>query len=338
METQQGFTLMDRSEFKDWLMKQTITRKITMIQNHHTWLPSYINFNGNNHFWKVIGMRNSHMIDRGWSDIGQHITTFPDGKIIVGTRSMNSIPAGIKGNNKEAICIEHLGNFDTGGDVMTKEQAETVVHVNAALNLKFALIPNETHNVYHHWFDLNTGLRTNGKGSTKTCPGTAFFGGNKVENAKQNLYPKVIKVLKTYPEYSAVFKTALETPIAYAIVVNADTLNLRAKPSAKGDLLGSINQGTTVEIYESTDRWSRVSKEQVWVSSAFLQAIQIGIITDDDPKGLKIRSGPGAKFKQLGVLFKNDQVVIHAEENGWYQIDFLDKWVSAKYVALKQLV
>ena len=138
---------MNRKEFKTWVMAQNVSRKITMLQNHHTWLPSYGNFDGSNHFWKVIGMRNSHMFERGWSDIGQHITTFPDGMIIVGSRALERIPAGIKGNNKEAICIEHLGNFDKGNDEMTKEHKETVIQVNAALNLKFGLIPNVDHNV-----------------------------------------------------------------------------------------------------------------------------------------------------------------------------------------------
>lgn len=335
METRQGFTLMNRKEFKTWLMKQTISRKISMIQNHHTWLPSYSNFNNNNHFWKVIGMRNSHMFERGWSDIGQHITTFPDGKIIVGGRPLEKIPAGIKGNNNEAICIEHLGNFDKGGDEMTKEQKETVIWVNAALNLKFTLPPGTEHNVYHHWFDLSTTLRTDGEGNTKSCPGTAFFGGNKIADAKKNLIPKVLKVVKSFPEYRDVFQSTLETPIAHGIVVRASALNVRSGPSVLNKFKGKVNRGSIVDIYERKGRWSRISKDQMWVSSFYLKKVQYGTITDDDPKGLKIRSGPNRQYRQLGVLMKNDRVLVHEiDESGWYRIDFLDKWVSGKYVAL----
>ena len=86
MKTRNGFILLKRSEFKKWMMRQTINRKVTMIQNHHTWLPDYTTFN-DNHFEQVQGMKNFHVNQRGWSDIGQHITTFPDGMIIVGTRS-----------------------------------------------------------------------------------------------------------------------------------------------------------------------------------------------------------------------------------------------------------
>ncbi|MFK7809391.1 MAG: SH3 domain-containing protein [Saprospiraceae bacterium] len=335
MKTQQGFTLMNRQEFKTWLMKQNITRKISMIQNHHTWLPSYANFDGQNHFWKVIGMRNSHMFERGWSDIGQHITTFPDGKIIVGSRPLNKIPAGIKGNNSEAICIENLGDFDKGRDEMTKAQRDTIVEINAALNLKFALPPSIDHNVYHHWFDLSTTLRTNGKGNTKTCPGTAFFGGNKIEDAKKNFIPKILKKVKSYPEYKSVFKGELETPIAHGMVVRANALNVRSGPSVKKKWMGSVSLGSIVSIYEKKGRWSRISKDQLWVSSFYLKAVSYGTVIDEDPKGLKIRSGPNRSFRKLGVLFKNDRVLVHeVSDNNWYRIDFLDKWVSGKYVEL----
>ncbi len=337
MKTQQGFTLMNREEFKTWLKKQNVSRKITMIQNHHTWLPSYANFDGNNHFWKVIGMRNSHMFERGWSDIGQHITTFSDGMIIVGSRPLSKSPAGIKGNNNEAICIEHLGNFDKGQDKMTKAHRDTIITVNAALNLKFVLPPSVDHNVYHHWFDLRTTLRTNGKGNTKSCPGTAFFGGNKVQDAKKNFIPKIAKELKSYPDYKKVFKNSLEEPIGHALVVRASALNVRSGPSVRRKWMGTVNRGSVVDIYEKKGRWSRIGKEQRWVSSYYLRKVQYGIVNDDDPKGLKIRSGPHRNYRKLGVLFKNDKVLVHeVHDNGWYRIDFLDKWVSGKYVDLQE--
>ena len=41
MKTQYGFTLMTISEFEKWIVQQKVTRKITVIQEHHTWSPSY---------------------------------------------------------------------------------------------------------------------------------------------------------------------------------------------------------------------------------------------------------------------------------------------------------
>ncbi|MEM8908611.1 MAG: SH3 domain-containing protein, partial [Bacteroidota bacterium] len=323
------------AEFKDWILKQHINRKITMIQNHHTFIPDYTTFNGSNHFGLVIGMKNFHMNERHWQDIGQQITTFPDGKIIVGTRSFELAPACIKGNNKEAVCIENVGNFDIGNDQMTDEQAKTIFHVNAVLNLKFKLEPNVQNNVYHHWFDLKTGERLEGGGKTKSCPGTNFFGGNKVKDAKANFLPKVTKTLKAMPEYAAVFDNPEEQPIRHAMVMRANELNIRSKPSVHGKKLGALTRGNVVDVYEEQGRWTRISSEQKWVSSFFLKPIYLGVVIDEDPNGLSVRTGPNITYRKVDALLKDTPVTIYEKsDNNWYRISFLDKWVSGKYVKI----
>ena len=148
MKKSAGFILMNTDEFRDWILKKNVNRKVTMIHNHHTYIPDYSHFD-NNHFKLVTSMKNFHMNVRRFADIGQQITTFPDGMIVVGTRSLEVGPACIRKNNDSAVCIEHVGNFDKGGDVMTAKHKQTIVFVNAMLHLKFALEPNDTHNVYH---------------------------------------------------------------------------------------------------------------------------------------------------------------------------------------------
>ncbi|MCG8576198.1 MAG: N-acetylmuramoyl-L-alanine amidase [Flavobacteriales bacterium] len=192
-EIQGQFILMDKTEFAKWLQNEKVSRKVVRIQNHHTWRPDYSTFKGDNHFKLLKGMKNSHL-KRGFSDIAQNITTFPDGTIAI-CRPMNKIPAGIKGANTGGICIEHVGNFDEGGDKMTAKHKSTILRMNALLCQKFSLKPNDKSLVYHHWYDLSTGKRKNGKGSTKSCPGTNFFGGNTVEAAKENFIPKVAEEL-----------------------------------------------------------------------------------------------------------------------------------------------
>ena len=65
------------------------------------------------------------------------------------------------------------------------------VHITRSILKRFKLIPTDSTVVYHHWYDLNTGKRLlkEGTGSTKTCPGTNFFGGNTVEAFKVGLLP-----------------------------------------------------------------------------------------------------------------------------------------------------
>ncbi|WP_407697213.1 peptidoglycan recognition protein family protein [Schinkia azotoformans] len=187
--------LMTREEFKEWLLNHKFSRKVNLIQQHHTWSPSYKHFKGGNHFSLLKGMENYHRQTMKWNNIAQNITTFPDGKIAV-SRPFNVAPEGTIGwgANHAGIMIEHVGNFDQGFDVMTKEQKETIVYITALLCIKFGLTPSVDTITYHRWWDLRTGNRVldNSQGAAvKTCPGTAFFGGNTTKSATQYFYPLV---------------------------------------------------------------------------------------------------------------------------------------------------
>ncbi|MDP9048719.1 MAG: N-acetylmuramoyl-L-alanine amidase, partial [Bacteroidota bacterium] len=139
MQTLGKFILMDLQEFEGYIqsMDTSTLRPITHVQTHHTWSPSYRNFNGSNHFAKMQSMEAAH-IARGFSEIAQHYTTFPDGLICVG-RSLSLIPACIQGHNTGGICIENLGNFDAGQDTMDERQTNTIIQINALLCYKFNL-------------------------------------------------------------------------------------------------------------------------------------------------------------------------------------------------------
>jgi LysM repeat protein len=201
------YLLMTREEFKDWLFNHKFTRKIGKIQQHHTYQPSYQQFNGTNHFALLKYMEDYHVKQMGWSNISQHLTTFPDGKVAVG-RPFNTPPEGSFGLlNKSAmqaiesdsLAIENLGNFDIGNNQMTEEQKETIVTITALLSLKFGLTPSIDAITYHHWWDINTGERVLDKGeghAVKTCPGTGFFGGNSTTSAKNQFYPLVTRKMK----------------------------------------------------------------------------------------------------------------------------------------------
>lgn len=179
--------LMDINEFKLWLDGQSVKRKIKVIQLHHTFSPSYKHFNGSNHLALQQNMKNYHVKTNGWNDIAQNLTIFPDGKIVLG-RDLEKTPAGIYGANTNGICIECIGNFDSGGDVMTSSQQCAIVDVLRLLLKKFGLDP-QSGITYHAWWSANgknLGDYVQGK-SVKTCPGTSFFGGNTRKAFEKNL-------------------------------------------------------------------------------------------------------------------------------------------------------
>jgi len=267
MQKQGKFMLFNTDEFDRWLAENQFTRTITVIQSHHTYQPSYDNFKENNHFTLLENMENFHVKDRGFSEIAQNLTTFPDGIIAV-CRPMNTMPAGIKGANEGAICIENLGNFDIGGDAMSDAQRDTIIQLNALLCKKFNLKPNINTIIYHHWYDLTSGQRKNGEGNTKSCPGTNFFGGNSVEAAKAGVLPLISGGLSGLISSGPNVPPALEETAE----VTASSLNVRSGPDTSSPVVEVLQKGATIKVYEKNDGWCKIhSAEERWVSEKYLR-------------------------------------------------------------------
>ncbi|MEY5097744.1 MAG: hypothetical protein RJA36_463 [Pseudomonadota bacterium] len=260
------FIQMSANEFSDWINANHFDRQIKAIQNHHTYIPNHTHFNGSNHIALCEGMERSHL-ERGFSEIAQNITIFPDGDIVL-CRSFNTIPAGIKGANQNGLCIENLGNFDLGGDVMSDLQRNSIVTVNASLLMRFGLPCDTDHVIYHHWWDLDSGQRTNGIGNTKSCPGTAFFGGNSVAAAKSGLLPLIVA------EMGAAANPPAPPQADFRGEVNTTSLRIRDKPGLDGTLLGNVANGSLLAIYEVRKGWYRIHPTaQRWVSGRYVNRL-----------------------------------------------------------------
>jgi len=325
METKNGFTLFKREEFLPWLLEQKVHRVITNAQQHHTYIPGYQHFDGKNHFDRLTGMKNFHVNQNGWSDIAQNITTFPDGTIAM-CRSLDSSPAGIRGANASGICIEHFGNFDIGGDEMSAEHRATIIHLNAALCLKFKMLPDSESLIYHHWYDLGSGHRLNGEGSTKSCPGTNFFGGNKVPDAEKGFIPLVVEEFK---RLGGKYEKPPQ-PIGSAYI-NVPKLNVRGAADAAGEIVSQLPQSTLVDFFEEKNGYVKIDDdEERWVDTKYIIKVKHGRI--NAPGGLNVRVGPAATFTKLSSIPHNEKVTVFEEKDGWSRIDWNEKWVSSEYV------
>lgn len=265
-QTEGQFILFDKDEFKNYLLSTSFHRNIYRIQNHHTYIPNYTHFfkdSPPNHFKWLKSMKRSHL-QRGFSDIGQNLTTFPDGTVAL-CRTFERIPAAIKGANTGSIAIEHLGYFDANQDEMTDAHKEIIVFTNAVLCHRFKLSPNDQSIIYHHWFDLSTGKRTNGTGVTKTCPGTNFFGGNTVEAANESFIPLVADKLNSFMKEKPI------VPPTKIGTVTASRLNVRAGAGTNYKATHLVSKGTKVTIYAELNGWYKIDAEQsLWVSSQFI--------------------------------------------------------------------
>ncbi len=324
MTTQFGFTKMTISEFENWISGQRVARTILYLQQHHTFSPDYRLFNGTNHFDLQRAMKNHHVNSNGWSDIGQHFTSFPDGTILTG-RSLENSPACISGNNANAICMEHLGNFDLGKDTMTAAQKDCIIRMTAALCKRFAVPVHADKIVYHHWFNLSTGVRNNGSGGNKSCPGTGFFGGNKVQDCERNFLPLVSSALR-----GGVIAPA---NVMKYICVNTVKLNIRTKPDVDSDKATDRDPailGAVLRVYQEKNGWYKISSsKQHWVSGKYTIEVKRAEVTADT---LNVRSGPGSSFLKVGAYKKGQELFIIEEKGNWCKVAMDEKWVSGDFL------
>lgn len=83
----------------------------TELHIHHTAIPNQSYFTGQNHFTLQQNMRNAHINDNGWDDIGQHVTLMPDGVFVTG-RDFDKAPVSSPNFNHDyAFMVETLGDF-----------------------------------------------------------------------------------------------------------------------------------------------------------------------------------------------------------------------------------
>ncbi len=110
------------------------TRQITGVHLHHTWVPDHTSWRG---LRTLEAIRRDHMQVRGFSDIAQHLTIDPQGRLWSG-RPFYRAPASSlspPGQNPPfngtqsmgPIMIEMVGNFDTGHDALQGAQLQAVV-------------------------------------------------------------------------------------------------------------------------------------------------------------------------------------------------------------------
>ena len=184
MKSKNGFILLENGkDVKEWLSKQKVTRKITRLQVHNTFLPDYTTWEKTDkkvfsepHFGRAQSLDDYGKKTWGYSDghghyTAQNFTVFPDGKIIV-SRNLNSKPIGIKGWNDGALCIEIYGNFDKGKDIMNTSQKKAVIYLYGELCKRFKITPSTSTIRPHCWFTASgVYLGTyNPSRSAKTCP------------------------------------------------------------------------------------------------------------------------------------------------------------------------
>lgn len=197
------FILMNREELEVYIVGLKNVKKFTNIQQHHTANPSYKDVK-DNHIALMKAMESYHVNTLKMSEIAQHFSTFSDGLICVG-RPLTKDGGGFLGKqNTNAITIENIGNFDI--DVMTEEQKQSIVMLNALLCKKFNIVPSTETLPYHCWV------------KNKSCPGTKYFGGNTKTAAEKCFIPLVKESMEetmTFEQALKIVTDKVSTPYSF---------------------------------------------------------------------------------------------------------------------------
>ena len=136
-------------------------RRIWRVDMHHTFRPNHARWREIGSAACVEGMCRSHVVDRGFADIAQHVSIMPDGSIWSG-RDWNVTPASVGfGMNRGVFMFEVVGNFDAGCDELQDAQLSSVLLVIRSIQMRYSLPPEAL--LFHREVPQ----------TEKTCPGTA---------------------------------------------------------------------------------------------------------------------------------------------------------------------
>ena len=126
------------------------------------------------------------------------------------------------------------------------------------------------------------------------------------------------------------------TKIMYVNTQSAN-LNVRNNHDINATVIGSLQKGTQVIVYEENNGWSRIGYNK-WVSSFYLSSTKPNTATsktmyvNTNSANLNIRNSAGGSI--IGSLAKGTQVVVVGTDGDWSHITSPQEgWVSSQYLA-----
>ncbi|MDD1371082.1 SH3 domain-containing protein, partial [Bacillus sp. MHSD17] len=136
--------------------------------------------------------------------------------------------------------------------------------------------------------------------------------------------------------------------------VNATNLNIREQPTTQGKVIGTVKQGTSVQVLSQEKEWAKISHngKEGYVALQFLgfssenpsveQKQQLTINNGQKEEGivtatrLNVRNSPVLGSSMIGYVQKNEKVTVLGKANGWAKISYQGKegYVSLEFVKI----
>lgn len=113
-----------------------------------------------------------------------------------------------------------------------------------------------------------------------------------------------------------------------------NSVNLRARPSLKSEVIGQVADGTVLIGRGFSGNWLKVEPPagiDFWIYGEFVSG---GVTTGSR---VNVRGGPGTNYKEVGKLGRGQPVVVRGRHGHWVKIappPGSTLWINAAYVRL----
>lgn len=116
--------------------------------------------------------------------------------------------------------------------------------------------------------------------------------------------------------------------------INADSVNLRQKPSTKAEIITQVSKGDKINVVKNQDKWVLVQskKQKGWVLKDYIKLILVRNVKADV---LNVRSKPDTKSDTIAQIKQGTKIVIVKKGKDWSLIKTQDNktgWVANKFL------
>jgi len=127
-------------------------------------------------------------------------------------------------------------------------------------------------------------------------------------------------------------------PQGTVLKVNADNVNVRARPTLQSEVVGQLTLGEAVVVKSIQNEWAEIAVPErfdVWIHGEFISDNAV------TASKLNVRAGAGINYHVVGVLGRGDQVTPRGEFGEWLRIsppDACSLWVSVDLLSSPEKV
>lgn len=126
--------------------------------------------------------------------------------------------------------------------------------------------------------------------------------------------------------------TATTLAGATSMVVTGNAVNLRSRPAVDSEIVGQLANGQVLTVRQADEQWAEVAPPtnvSLWVYREFIKDGRVSVAK------LKVRSGPGFVYRDVGTIVKGTPVAVVGQRNDWVEIqapETCSVWVSSKFL------